>query len=154
MDGALWVGEAGRAGVSRHWLAVHTPHIGGVLHEYRQEGGRMHASRIRDGVSNHRIGARQLDLAAWQGQQLLIPVQDRQRLLLLDGRAGWQRVRVWQVPSRVTATASLGASGEIAMLHEDGIVLSFDSRHEVSRQARPWTRPAPVGRHPRCRPRT
>jgi hypothetical protein len=106
----------------RHWLAVHTPHIGGVLHEYRQEGGRLHASRIRGGVSNHRIGARQLDLAAWQGQQLLIPVQDRQRLLLLDGRSGWQRVREWQVPSRVTATASLGASGGIAMLHEDGTV--------------------------------
>ncbi len=106
----------------RHWLAVHTPHIGGVLHEYRQEGGGLHASRIRDGVSNHRIGARQLDLAAWQGQQLLIPVQDRQRMILLDGRAGWQRVHEWQVPSRVTATASLGASGGIAMLHEDGSV--------------------------------
>lgn len=106
----------------RHWLAVHTPHIGGVLHEYRQQGGRLHASRIRDGVSNHRIGARQLDLGAWQGQQLLLPVQDRQRMMLLDGRAGWQRVREWQVPSRVTATASLGASGGIAMLHEDGTV--------------------------------
>jgi hypothetical protein len=104
----------------RHWLAVHTPHIGGVLHEYRHEGGRLHASRIRDGVSNHPIGARQLDLAAWQGQQLLIPVQDRQRMVLLDGRAGWQRVREWQLPSRVAATASLGASGGIAMLHEDG----------------------------------
>jgi hypothetical protein len=106
----------------RHWLAVHTPHIGGVLHEYRHEGGRLHAARIRDGVSNHHIGSRQLDLAAWHGGTLLIPDQGRQRLLLLDGRSGWQAVREWPLPSRVSATASLDASGATAILLEDGSV--------------------------------
>lgn len=106
----------------RHWLAVHTPHIGGVLHEYRQDGARLHATRLRDGVSNHLIGSRQLDLSAWHGQQLLVPDQARQRMLLLDGRAGWRPVREWALPSRVTATVTLGASGGVAILHEDGTV--------------------------------
>lgn len=106
----------------RHWLAVHTPHIGGVLHEYRQDGGRLHATRIRDDVSNHLIGSRQLDLAAWQGQQLLIPDQSRRKMLLLDGRSGWHRERAWELPSRVTASVSLEVSSSVAILHEGGAV--------------------------------
>lgn len=105
----------------RQWLAVHTPHIGGVLHGYRREGDRLHAARILEGVSNHLVGSRQLDLAAWQGPRLLIPDQARQRLLLLDGRSGWRRAHEWELPSRVVATASLGRPG-VAILHEDGAV--------------------------------
>lgn len=105
----------------RQWLSVHTPHIGGVLHEYRHDGDRLHATRILDGVSNHQIGSRQLDLAVWHGQQLLIPDQGRRRMLLLDGRAGWRHAREWELPSPVTATASLGRPG-VAILHEDGTV--------------------------------
>ena len=105
----------------RQWLAVHTPHIGGILHGYRQEGDRLHAAKILDGVSNHQIGSRQLDLAAWHGQQLLIPDQGRRKLVLLDGRSGWRRAHEWELPSRVTATVGLGRSG-VAILHEDGTV--------------------------------
>lgn len=104
----------------RHWLAVHTPHIGGVLHAYRLDGAHLHADRIRNDVSNHQIGSRQLDLAAWHAERMLIPDQGRQRLLLLDGRSGWQRTREWELPSRVTHTASLGVSEGVAILHEDG----------------------------------
>lgn len=103
-----------------HWLAVHTPHIGGVLHAYRRDGARLSAERIVDGVSNHHLGSRQLDLAAWHGQQLFIPDQSRQRMLLLDGRNRWQRVGEWPLGSTVTATASLGDKGSVAILLQDG----------------------------------
>lgn len=106
----------------RRWLAVHTPHLGGILHEYRWEGDRLNAASIVGGVSNHHIGSRQLDLAVWHRQQLLIPDQGRRRLLLLDGRSNWRRVFEWELQSRVTATVSLGDAGEVAILHEDGSV--------------------------------
>lgn len=107
----------------RRWLAVHTPHIGGVLHKYRQEGSELVATRVMDGVSNHAIGSRRLDLSAWQGTWLLMPDQRRRRLLLLDGRAGWRQVHAWQLASPVTATASLGDGRGVAILQEDGSVV-------------------------------
>jgi hypothetical protein len=104
------------------WLAVHTPHIGGVLHEYLRDGERLHATQVLGGVSNHHLGSRQLDLAAWHGQHLAVPDQSGRRLLLLDRRSGWQRGREWPLPARVSATVSLGAAAGIAVLHEDGSV--------------------------------
>lgn len=104
------------------WLAVHTPHIGGVLHEYRRDGERLLANSVLYGVSNHQLGSRQLDLAAWYGQHLALPDQGGRRLLLLDGRSGWRRARAWPLPARVSAIVSLGAAVGIAVLHEDGSV--------------------------------
>ncbi len=106
----------------RHWLAVHTPHIGGVLHDYRQDGTRLVARRLQRDVSNHRIGSRLLDMSAWQGQRLLIPDQSGQRLLLLDAASDWRVVGVHQLSSRVTAMVSLGTSGRVAVLLDDGSV--------------------------------
>jgi len=107
----------------RRWLAVHTPHIAGVLHEYRREGAELKAARVVDGVSNHALGARRLDLAAWHGPWLLVPDQPRRRLLLLDGRHGWRESHAWALPSRVAATASLGGDRGVAVLQEDGGVV-------------------------------
>jgi len=104
------------------WLAVHTPHIGGVLHEYRQQGHELLATRMRDGISNHTIGSRRLDLAAWLGPWLLMPSQRQRRLLLLDGRSGWRQAHEWQLPSRLVATASLMDAQGALILHEDGSV--------------------------------
>jgi hypothetical protein len=104
------------------WLAVHTPHIGGVLHEYRRDGNQLLARRVHAGVSNHRIGSRLLDTTAWHGQRLMIPDPSGHRLLLLDGASNWRTVREQSMSSRVVATSSLGASGRVALLHEDGTV--------------------------------
>ncbi len=106
----------------RRWMAVHTPHIGGVLHEYRVEDRELKATRVLEGVSNHSIGSRQLDLAAWLGPWLLMPDQPQRKLLLLDGRSGWRQVHEWQLRSRLTATASLGQTRGVVLLHEDGSV--------------------------------
>jgi hypothetical protein len=106
----------------RHWLAVHTPHIGGVLHVYRQDGAQLLSRRLQGDVSNHRIGSRLLDMSAWQGQRLLIPDQSGQRLLLMDAASDWRVVGEHQVSSRVTAMVGLGASGRVAVLLDDGSV--------------------------------
>jgi hypothetical protein len=106
----------------RRWLAVHTPHIGGVLHEYRQQGQELLATRWLDGISNHTIGSRRLDLAAWLGPWLLMPDQRQRRLWLLDGRTGWRQAHVWSLPSRLVATASLMDAQGVLILHEDGRV--------------------------------
>lgn len=107
----------------RHWLAVHTPHIGGVLHVYRRDGDALLARRLQGDVSNHRIGSRLLDVSAWQGQRLLIPDQSGRRLLLVDATSGWRVIGEHRLSSRATAMVGLGASGRVAVLQENGNVI-------------------------------
>ncbi len=95
----------------RHWLAFHTPHIGGLLHVYRKDGDALLARRLEGHVSNHCIGSRLLDMSVWQGQRLLIPDQSGRRLLLLDADSDWRVVGKDRLSSRVTAMIGLGASG-------------------------------------------
>jgi hypothetical protein len=108
----------------RHWLAVHTPHIGGALHVYGQDGSRLLARKVRGDVSNHRIGSRQLDMSAWLGQRLLLPDQSGRRLLVLDAASDWRLVSEHPLPSRVTAMVRLGATGRAAVLLDDGSVMA------------------------------
>lgn len=68
-------------------LAVHTPHIGGVLHAYEGDPGDPVTLRVRmvlPGVSNHALGSRDVDLSGWLGHRLVLPTQDRRQLLVLD----------------------------------------------------------------------
>lgn len=91
----------------RRLLAVHTPHIGGVLHEYQAAGDQLTSRALAGGVSNHALGQRELDLAAWVGSLLLIPTQDRRHLRILDPARGWaERSRV-TLPSAVVASRAL-----------------------------------------------
>jgi hypothetical protein len=108
----------------RHLLAVHTPHIGGKLHVYRQESAHLRPRQVQGDVSNHRIGSRLLDISAWQGQRLLIPDASGRRLLLLDAASDWRVVGEHPLPSRVTAMVALGGSGGAAVLLEDGSVIA------------------------------
>jgi hypothetical protein len=68
-------------------LAVHTPHIGGVLHRYRIGAEGLVGEVIARGVSNHALGSRDLDVSAWLGDTLVIPTQARDgvRVLEVDG---------------------------------------------------------------------
>jgi hypothetical protein len=109
---------------NRHWLAVHTPHTGGVLYEYRLSGDALTASRLQGDVSNPRIGSRLLDMSTWLGQRLLIPDQGGRRLLLLDAAAGWRSVGEQALPARVAATVALPLPGGVGVLLDDGSVVA------------------------------
>lgn len=106
-------------------LAVHTPHIGGMLHEYRQDGDRLVGRAIAfDLLSTHRIGSRELDLAVWLGQRLVLPQQDGLALRVLDAAAAWNEIASIALPARVVMTAALPGLQGLAALLDNGRVLS------------------------------
>jgi hypothetical protein len=105
-------------------VAVHTPHIGGVLHEYRAEGQRLVGRAVARNVSTHRIGSRELDLAVWLGPRLVLPQQNGLALRVLDAAAGWAEVASVALPARVAMTAALPGGQGVAALLDDGRVLS------------------------------
>lgn len=65
-------------------LAVHTPHIGGVLHRYRADGDLLAADVVAHEVTNHVIGQRDLDVSAWVGSRWVVQAQDRRALHVFD----------------------------------------------------------------------
>jgi hypothetical protein len=104
-------------------LAVHTPHIGGVLHEYRVDGTRLASRAVAHNVSTHRIGSRELDLAVWLGPHLVLPQQDGLALRVLDANAAWFEVATVALPDRVAMTAGLPGGQGVAALLDDGRVV-------------------------------
>jgi hypothetical protein len=107
----------------RHLTAVHTPHIGGVLHVYRVEGQRLSRRRLATDVSTHRIGTREIDLSAWVGERLVLPSQDGRRLRVFDPGAEWAERGGLPLPARVAQTTALGDGSALAVLLDDGRVM-------------------------------
>jgi hypothetical protein len=107
----------------RHLTAVHTPHIGGVLHVYRVEGQRLSRRRLAADVSTHRIGTREIDLSAWVGERLVLPSQDGRRLRVFDPGAEWAERGGLPLPARVAQTTALGDGSALAVLLDDGRVM-------------------------------
>ncbi|MDP1691350.1 MAG: hypothetical protein Q8L49_05245 [Burkholderiaceae bacterium] len=110
----------------RRLWAVHTPHIGGVLHRYADAGDRLSSQVIARGVSNHAVGERELDVSAWVGSRWVVPAQDRQRLLLIDADAASEA----KAPAAVTLAGAVkalspwrrGPDDGVAALLQDGSV--------------------------------
>ena len=111
-------------------LAVHTPHIGGVLHEYRTESATLSARAIAEGVSNHHIGSRELDLAVWLGARLMLPAADRTSLRCFDADAGWSACGSVPLgkPAIASAKLSLRGRGGFAVLTADGQLIIVSPR--------------------------
>ncbi|MBT9598201.1 MAG: hypothetical protein IV094_19625 [Vitreoscilla sp.] len=107
----------------RHLAAVHTPHIDGVLHVYQPEGERLTRRRLQSDVSTHRIGTREIDLAAWLQGLLMLPSQDGRQLRLLNPAADWAELKVISLPGRATQTAALHHAEALAVLLDDGQVV-------------------------------
>lgn len=107
----------------RHLVAVHTPHIGGVLHVYRLEDQRLSRRRLRTDVSTHVIGSRETDLAAWVRDRLVLPSQDGRVLRVLDPAADWAERFTAALPGRATMTAALADGSGVAVLLSDGEVV-------------------------------
>jgi hypothetical protein len=106
-----------------HLVAVHTPHIGGVLHVYQLEGQQLTRRRLSNDVSTHRLGSRELDLSVWTQGLLILPSQDGQRLRVLNAAANWVEVAVVPLPGRVTLTTALVGETVMAALLDDGQVV-------------------------------
>lgn len=105
------------------WMAVHTPHLGGTLYEYRQDGNHLVGRAAGGDVSTHHIGSRELDLSVWLGQNLVVPDQEGRRLRVLDGSAAWAEVASMPVPARVESTVGLPGNRTLAALLGDGRVV-------------------------------
>lgn len=107
----------------RHLAAVHTPHIGGVLHVYLPEGERLARQRLHADVSTHRIGTREIDLAAWLHGLLILPSQDGRRLRMFKTAEDWTEVNALALPGRAVLTAAVPAAAALAVLLDGGQVV-------------------------------
>lgn len=99
--------------------AVHTPHLGGVLHRYRHEGGTLVSEVVSAGLTNHRLGARDLDVSARVGPWLLLPTQnwrgargvDTTSGLITDALAAQPAIRQWVASIHHHSAALLTEAG-------------------------------------------
>ncbi len=107
----------------RQIAAVHTPHIGGVLHVYRQDGTQLARRRLMADVSTHAIGSRETDLAVWLQGRLLLPSQDGRMLRLVNPGQDWADEGALPLPARVVQTTALADGSAWAGLLADGRVL-------------------------------
>lgn len=113
----------------RQMLAVHTPHIGGVLHVYQREGQHLKRQRLAGDVSTHRIGSRELDLSAWLGGLLVLPSQDGRRLRVFNPAANAVDAvdavesAAVSLPGRLILAKALPGAAAVAALLEDGRVV-------------------------------
>lgn len=104
----------------RRLWAVHTPHIGGVLHRYADAADRLSSQVIARGMSNHAIGERELDVSAWVGSRWVVPAQDRQRLLLIDAEAA-EAAAETKTPAAVTLAGAVKALSPWRRSPDDGV---------------------------------
>jgi hypothetical protein len=107
----------------QHLAAVHTPHMGGVLHVYQLEGQQLTRRRLATDVSTHRIGSRELDLSVWAQGLLILPSQDGKQLRVLNAQANWAEVALLPLPGRVMLTTGLRGPAVLAALLDDGRVV-------------------------------
>jgi hypothetical protein len=111
--------------------AVRTPHIGGIIEYYRLSGGSLRIVAREKGISSHRIGSRNLDMAVaadFDGDgtaELLVPNQMFDTLLLLSRTKEGVEVEstypvdgtVW---TNIVAVTSGGEAIVVAVGREDG----------------------------------
>jgi len=103
-----WMSAASVGPADTELWAVHTPHIGGVLHRYTGEGSGLGAQRVLDGITNHRLGDRELDVSARLGRWLLLPSQD------------WRQLRVVDLDARAVVAALDAGSPILQLLPSPG----------------------------------
>ena len=105
-------------------LAVHTPHIGGVLNRYRPEGDRLIGEVVAHGVTNHAIGDRDLDVSAWVGPNWVVPARGRRALRVfdLDSATGPSRDLPLDQPAMALQRCRRDGQTGVAVLLQDGSV--------------------------------
>ena len=103
----------------RRLVSVHTPHIGGVLHLYRRDAGRLVSVKLAEGVNNHAIGAHDLDLSAWVGDHYAIPDMSRRMLRSFDLEHG-RELPPLELPGALRAISVDAERRTIAAVLADG----------------------------------
>jgi hypothetical protein len=109
-------------------LAVHTPHIGGILHRYADTGDVLAGVAVLRDVTNHVLGDRDLDVSAWVAGVLVMPSQDMRRLRIVDPDLGADTGATPEVAldARVrglwTWPPSPGRRGVVALLSNGSVV--------------------------------
>ena len=95
-------------------IAVKTPHIGGILEYYSLIGDKLIIVHERGGVSTHRIGSRNLDMALtgdFNGDgktEVLVPSQDFSRLLSIRRTASGSEIDYTQYLESTLSTNIAG----------------------------------------------
>ena len=148
-DGIVALAESMPLGTSHRWLnpvgagnfagtgelliaAVITPHIAGSLRLYRSTGGTLAEIARFDGVTNHIIGTRNLDLAAIADidrdgiPDIVLPAQDRHALVAVSFKGGIAtRIRHKPTPGAIVALQAI-RDGVVSVALAGGNVVAVD----------------------------
>jgi hypothetical protein len=100
-------------------VAVHMPHLSGVLTGYRREGQRLVGRTLGRGLSNHAIGTRELDVSAWQDGHFLVPDAATRRLRRFDVDAGLELAPL-ELPRPLRQMVAEHAGPRLGLLGNDG----------------------------------
>jgi len=100
-------------------VAVHMPHLSGVLTVYRHSGDRLIGQALASGLSNHAIGTRELDVSAWHEGEFLVPDAASRRLRRFDVNAA-RELEPIDLPERPRQIASTRGHGDLGLLGDDG----------------------------------
>jgi hypothetical protein len=131
-----WLNPAGVADFARTGTplvaAVVTPHIAGSLRLYRRAGARLEEVARLDGVTNHVIGSRDLDLGRISDidgdgvPEIVLPSLDRLRLVAVSFAGGTGRiVASVPVPAPIVRLEPMN-SGQAVVHLQDRRTLSLD----------------------------
>ncbi len=107
--------------------AVHTPHLGGVLHRYRAQGSALVAERMATGLTNHRLGARDLDISARVGPWLLLPTQDWLGVGAFETTTA-SPAEALHVGAPILQSVAAAGRGSALLLTESGVAIWSPSR--------------------------
>jgi hypothetical protein len=122
-------------GSSNRWIAattdgeriagVHTPHIGGTLYAYErvEEAGatKLKSARMHMDLSTHAMASREMDLAVWLKDLVVMPSQDLRQLRVFSPKDNYDDRGIIDVPGMIIATAPM----PLPSAAKNGAVLSL-----------------------------
>jgi hypothetical protein len=100
-------------------VAVHMPHLSGVLTAYRRSGDRLIGRSLGQGLSNHAIGTRELDVSAWLDGRFVVPDAATRRLRRFDVDAAVELEPI-DLPQPLRQIVAERAVARLGLLGTDG----------------------------------
>ncbi len=103
-----------------HLISVHTPHLSGALHRVQREGDRLSSTPLAQGVSNHAIGAHELDVAAWLDSRYVLADLSSRRVLRSFDIATQREWPPLDLPAPLRAISADAERKTLAIVLADG----------------------------------